>query len=68
MSTPAPDTKAPAPAAPLPVRIKQILLPYTAPYYLAIVGALGAATVGFVVVIVLLILVAANFNVLGLVE
>ncbi len=65
MSTPAPATKAPAP---LPDRIKQAVMPYTAPYYLAIVGALGAATVGFIVVVVLLILVAANFNVLGLIE
>ena len=42
--------------------------PFLAPYYLTVAGALGAATVGLVVVIVLLILVVANFNVLGLIE
>jgi len=42
--------------------------PYLAPYYLTVAAVLGAATVGFVVVIALLILVVANFNVLGLVE
>lgn len=68
MSTPTPATKAPAPTTPLPERIKQVVTPYLVPYYLTIVGALGAATVGFIVVIVLLILVAANFNVLGLIE
>ena len=41
---------------------------FMVPYYLTIVAALGAATVGFLVVIALLILVAANFNVLGLIE
>jgi len=38
------------------------------PYYLTLAGVLGALTVGFVVVIVLLIIVVANFNVLGLIE
>ena len=42
--------------------------PYLVPYYLTVASVLGAATVGFLVVIVLLILVVANFNVLGLIE
>ncbi len=42
--------------------------PYLAPYYLTLAAVLGALTVGFAVVVGLLILVVANFNVLGLVE
>lgn len=41
---------------------------FMVPYYITVVAVLGAATVGFLVVIGLLILVAANFNVLGLIE
>ena len=42
--------------------------PYLVPYYLTVAAVLGAATVGFVIVTVLLIVVVANFNVLGLIE
>jgi hypothetical protein len=63
---------APSSSAPASTTHKFCLMetvkPFLAPYYLAVAGALGAATVGFVVVIVLLILVAANFNVLSLIE
>jgi hypothetical protein len=48
--------------------VKERILPFFAPYYLVLGGLLGAATVGFLTVIVLLILVATNFNVLGLIE
>ncbi len=41
---------------------------YLVPYYFALAGALGAITVVFTIVIVLLIIVAANCNVLGWVE
>jgi hypothetical protein len=51
-----------------PGQVMQVIKPYTAPYYLTIAAVLGALTAGFVVVIVLLILVATNFNVLGLIE
>jgi hypothetical protein len=51
-----------------PDRVMRVVKPYTAPYYLMIAAVLGALTAGFVVVIVLLILVATNFNVLGLIE
>ena len=44
------------------------LKPYLVPYYLTVAGVLGAITVGFVVLTVLLILVVANFNVLSLIE
>jgi hypothetical protein len=70
MSTPSPVTKAAAPPTPIPLseRVKRIVTPYLAPYYLTVAAALGAATVGFVVVIALLILVATNFNILGFIE
>ena len=70
MSTPVPAAKDSVPAKPFcPVELaKKHLQPYACPYYLTIAGVLGAATAGFVAVIVLLILVAANFNVLGLIE
>jgi hypothetical protein len=42
--------------------------PLLAPYYLTIAALLGAATVGFLVVIGLLVLVATNFNLLGWME
>jgi len=44
------------------------LKPFLVPYYLTVGGVLGAITVGFVVITVLLILVVANFNVLSLIE
>jgi uncharacterized integral membrane protein len=66
MSTPAaPQTSAPAR---LQDRVMEIAKPYLAPYYLAVAGLLGAITVGFVVVVVLLVLIVTNFNVLGLIE
>ena len=42
--------------------------PYLAPYYLTVAAVLGAITVVFVVITVLLVLVVANFNVLGWIE
>ena len=42
--------------------------PFLAPYYLTVAAVLGAITVGFAVVTVLLVLVATNFNVLGWME
>jgi hypothetical protein len=41
------------------------LKPYTAPYYLTIVGVLGAVSTLFAVVTVVLILIVTNFNILG---
>jgi hypothetical protein len=71
MSTPSPAAQAPAPASPkvCPIeRVKSFLAPYCAPYYLTVAAVLGAITVGFAVVFVLLAIVAANFNVLGWME
>jgi hypothetical protein len=47
---------------------KKHAAPYAVPYYLTLFGLIGAATTGFLVVIVLLVLVATNFNALGFVE
>ena len=58
--------------APVPTRTKPSLMervkPFLAPYYLTVATLLGAITVGFAVVTVLLILVVTNFNVLGWME
>jgi hypothetical protein len=67
MSAPAPVAKT-APQAPLPVRVKEVVAPFLAPYYLTIFAVLGGLTTAFVVVIVLLMVVAANVNLLGWVE
>jgi hypothetical protein len=50
------------------VTFSERLKPFLAPYYLTVAGVLGAITVGFAVVFVLLILVVTNFNVLGWME
>jgi hypothetical protein len=41
---------------------------FLAPYYITVAAVLGAITAGFAVVFVLLIIVTANFNVLGWME
>lgn len=41
---------------------------FLTPYYITIVVVLGLATGGFFTMIGLLILVASNFNILGLIE
>ncbi len=66
MSTPTPAATATPTTKPRP--FAEILKPYLVPYYLTVAGAIGAITVGFVVVITLLVIVVANFNVLGWVE
>jgi hypothetical protein len=48
--------------------MKERATPYLAPYYLTVAAVLGAITVGFAVVFVLLAIVTANFNVLGWME
>ena len=70
MSTPLPAAQAsetPKKFCPI-VWVKEHAKPYLAPYYLTVAAVLGAITVGFVVVFVLLGIVAANFNVLGWIE
>ncbi len=70
MSTPSPaaQTPAPKPRPPALELIKEHVKPFLAPYYLTVAAVLGLMTVGFVAVIGLLVLVVANFNVLGLIE
>ena len=67
MSAPSPITPASFPF-PSPAWLRKYGKPLLAPYYLTIAAVLGALTVGFVVVISLLILVTANFNALGWTE
>jgi hypothetical protein len=58
------STKPPGFLATLRERAK----PYLIPYYFAVVAILGGITTVFVVLTVLIILIATNFNVLGLIE
>jgi hypothetical protein len=44
------------------------LKPLLTPYYLAVAGLLGAATVGFLVLIAVLVIVSTNFSVIGFIE
>ena len=67
MSTPLPTAQASTPT-PRKFCPLEIVKPYLAPYYLTVAAVLGAITVVFAVVTVLLILVVTNFNVLGLIE
>jgi hypothetical protein len=67
MSTPSPAAPASPQFCPI-VWVREHAKPYLAPYYLTVAAVLGAITAGFAVVFVLLIIVTANFNVLGLIE
>jgi hypothetical protein len=44
------------------------LKPYLTPYYITVVAVLGLATACFVALVAVIVLVATNFNVLGLIE
>jgi hypothetical protein len=66
MSTPSPAAQAPAPTPKF--CLLELVKPFLAPYYLTVAAVLGAITVGFAIVVVLLILVVTNFNVLGFIE
>jgi hypothetical protein len=68
MSTPPSQVGPSGSVVPFKVRFFDWVKTLAVPYYIAIAAVLGALTAGFVVVIVLLILVATNFNVLGLIE
>jgi hypothetical protein len=67
MSTPAPATSA-APKTSPKFNAAAWLKPYLTVYHVAIASAIGAATAGFLALIVVLIIIATNFNVLGLIE
>ncbi len=49
-------------------KLKELLARYAVPYYLAIVGVLGAVTVLFAVLTIVIVLIVTNFNILGLIE
>ena len=68
MSTPSSQAAPSSASAPSKVGLADWVKTLAVPYYFNIAAVLGALTAGFVVVIVLLILVVANFNVLGLIE
>ena len=53
---------------PSPAWLKKHGKAYLTPYYLTIVAVLGLATVAFVALIVVVVLIATNFNVLALIE
>ena len=67
MSTPAPTPPVSFPF-PVPAWLIERMKPFLSPYYLVIGAVLGAITAGFVALTVVLILVATNFNLLGLIE
>ena len=64
-----PSSKKPAPPfAETVAGVKKGLAPYLTPYYLVYGAVLGAITTGFIVLTLIIVLVATNFNVLGLIE
>jgi hypothetical protein len=67
MSTPS-ATAAQASAPTRPFCPIERLKPFLVPYYITVAAVLGAITVVFAVVTVVLVLVVTNFNVLGLIE
>lgn len=67
MASSSPATPAPASTA-TKVSFMEKVKPFLVPYYLTVAAVLGAITAGFAVVIFLLILVAANYNLLGAIE
>ena len=67
MATPT-SSAAPKTFAEFIASVREGAKPYLVPYYLTVAAVLGAITAVFVVMTVLIILVATNFNVLGLIE
>ncbi len=68
MATPTRKAAPPKTFAQLVAGARERAKPYLVPYYLTIAAVLGAITTVFVVITVVLIIVATNFNVLGLIE
>ncbi len=64
MATTSPTMEKPNPIATLKKRVE----PFLAPYYLTLGAVIGGITVGFIVLTLVIVLVATNFNVLGLIE
>jgi hypothetical protein len=68
MSTSAPEIKPPVTFPASLAWLQHNIRARIRPYHLAMAAVLGLITVVFTVVIVLMILVATNFNVLGAIE
>ena len=68
MSTSAPEVTAPVTFPEKLVWLQRRIQTHVRPYHLAMGAVVGLITVVFLVVIVLMILVATNFNVLGWIE
>ena len=49
-------------------RAHAALKPYLVPYYLTLAAVLGGLTVGFLVLTLVIVLIATNFNLLGFIE
>ena len=64
MATTSTTTDKPCPLATLKKRLE----PFLVPYYLVYLALIGAITTGFIVLTLVIVLVATNFNVLGLIE
>jgi len=63
------SSKKPAPTfAETVAGLKKAAAPYLTPYYLVYVAVVGAITTGFIVLTLVILIVATNFNVLGLIE
>jgi hypothetical protein len=56
------------PSTAQPTLFERYLKPFLTPYYITVASVLGGITAVFVTVTVLLIIVVANFNVLGWIE
>jgi uncharacterized membrane protein len=61
-------TGAPKTLAEFAANARKSAEPYLVPYYLTVVAVIGALTTVFVLLTVVIILVATNFNVLALIE
>jgi hypothetical protein len=68
MATPAPNTASKTTFADFAAGIQKRAKPYLVPYYLTLGAVLGAITTLFIVMTVVIVLVATNFNLLGLIE
>lgn len=68
MSTTSPAAQGATPETPKPCPFERYVKPWLTPYYITVAGVLGGITVGFAVMTLLLIIVIANFNVLGWME
>ncbi len=67
MATPASAKPASRPS-PVSAWLKEHGKNFASPYYIVVGAVVGGITVGFIVLTLVIVLVATNFNVLGLIE